>query len=269
MNLIEFNDILSQPDQIKKSQLEGLQQITLQYPYFQVAHYLHLKGLKKRRSFKYNDHLKKTAAYTTDRALLFDNITSDDLDIHPAPVDLIPEKNDAIKNVEVELTEVGKASEEPIPEEVKPEEMAPEDTLKLGQPLDFKSDETFSFREWLQLSSFEPINRSLSEPVEEKSPAQKDLKLSEKGSKNNDLIDKFIAASPRINPSLYDSYTDVAMDSVQENESLMTETLAHVYVQQKKFQKAITAFTILSLKYPEKSSFFAHQIQAIKKLQEK
>jgi len=68
---------------------------------------------------------------------------------------------------------------------------------------------------------------------------------------------------------LYDSYTDAAMDSVQENESLMTETLAHVYVEQKKYKKAITAFTILSLKYPEKSSFFAHQIQAIKKLQEK
>jgi hypothetical protein len=59
------------------------------------------------------------------------------------------------------------------------------------------------------------------------------------------------------------------MDSVTENDSLMTETLAHVYVEQKKYEKAITAFTILSLKYPEKSSFFALQIEAIKKLQEK
>ena len=263
MNLIEFNDILSRPDKIKKSELQGLQQITQEYPYFQVAHYLNLKGLKKRRSFKYNDHLKKTAAYTTDRALLFDNITSDDLDIHPAPVDLIPEKNETQKDEEAALTEVSK------PSEAKPEEATPEDTLKLGQPLDFKSDETFSFREWLQLSSFEPINRSLSEPVEEKKPTQKAAIPSKKDVQNKDLIDKFIAASPRINPSLYDSYTDVAMDSVQENESLMTETLAHVYVEQKKFKKAITAFTILSLKYPEKSSFFAHQIQAIKKLQEK
>lgn len=269
MNLIEFNDILSRPDQIKKSEMEGLQLLTQEYPYFQVAHYLHLKGLKKRRSFKYNDRLKKTAAYTTDRSLLFDNITSDDIEIHPAPVDLIPEKNDAVKNVEVELTYVSKASEELIPTEVKPEETTPEDTLKIGQPLDFKSDETFSFREWLQLSSFEPIDRSISDPVEEKNLAEKGAKAIEKELGNKDLIDKFIAASPKINPSLYDSYTDVAMDSVQENESLMTETLAHVYVEQKKFQKAITAFTILSLKYPEKSSFFAHQIQAIKKLQEK
>ena len=84
-----------------------------------------------------------------------------------------------------------------------------------------------------------------------------------------DLIDKFIATSPKINPSLYDSYNDIAMDSVQENESLMTETLAHVYVEQKKYQKAITAFTILSLKYPEKSSFFAHQIRSNQKITRK
>ena len=103
MNLIEFNEILSQPDQIKKSQLEGLREIAEQYPYFQVAHYLHLKGLKKRRSFKYNDHLKITAAYTTDRSLLFDNITSDDLDIHPAPSDLIVEKNDISVKEEVDI----------------------------------------------------------------------------------------------------------------------------------------------------------------------
>jgi hypothetical protein len=49
----------------------------------------------------------------------------------------------------------------------------------------------------------------------------------------------------------------------------MTETLAHVYLEQKKYQKAITAFTVLSLKYPEKSSFFANQIKAIKKIQNK
>lgn len=269
MNLIEFNEILSGPDQIKKSQLAGLQQITEQYPYFQVAHYLHLKGLKKRRSFKYNDHLKKTAAYTTDRSLLFDNITSDDLDIHPAPSDLIIEKNDTAVKEEVDIVEVDKLPDEVIPKDVHPEETSPEETLKVGQPLDFKSDETFSFREWLQLSSFEPINRSITSPIEEKIPPQKQPDTVDKGVGNMDLIDKFIAASPKINPSLYDSYTDVGMDSVQENESLMTETLAHVYVEQKKYKKAITAFTILSLKYPEKSSFFAHQIQAVKKLQEK
>jgi hypothetical protein len=47
----------------------------------------------------------------------------------------------------------------------------------------------------------------------------------------------------------------------------MTETLAHVYLEQKKYTKAITAFRILSLKYPKKSSFFANQIEEIENLQ--
>ena len=261
MNLIEFNKILSQPSQIKKGQIQGLSELIEEYPYFQVIHYLHLNGLKNQHSFKYNDYLKKTAAYTTDRTVLFDNITSGDLDIHPAPADLIEEESVPLENTETapvikEKPEITEAS-------------SPEKTLGIGEPLQFKRDETHSFREWLQLSSFTPIQRNKRSNSDISSGEAAKSTKEQKGDTNTDLIDQFIAASPKINPSLYDNYNDIAMDSVQENESLMTETLAHVYVEQKKYKKAITAFTILSLKYPEKSSFFAHQIEAIKKLQAK
>jgi hypothetical protein len=48
----------------------------------------------------------------------------------------------------------------------------------------------------------------------------------------------------------------------------MTETLARIYLEQKNYEKAIQSYKILSLKYPEKSGFFADQIQAIKEIQE-
>jgi hypothetical protein len=48
----------------------------------------------------------------------------------------------------------------------------------------------------------------------------------------------------------------------------MTETLAKVYLEQKKYNKAIQAYEILILKYPEKSSFFADRINEIKNLQQ-
>jgi len=261
MNLIEFNKILIQPSQIKKDQIDGLKTIIEEYPFFQVAHFLHLKALKAQHSFKYNDYLKKTAAYTTDRSVLFDSITSDDLDMHPAPANLIDVQDD---QKEEEPTVDANFNEDTVEEDASPEE-----TLGIGRPLKFKSDESYSFREWLQLSSFEPIDRTQSGTAPKESEPDQDKKIRTKDNEKMALIDKFIAMTPKINPSLYDSYADVAMDSVQENESLMTETLAHVYVEQKKYEKAITAFTILSLKYPEKSSFFAHQIEAIKKLQEK
>jgi len=262
MNLIEFNKILSNPGNIKKDQIEGLHNIMEEYPYFQVAHFLHLNGLKKQRSFKYNDFLKKTAAYTTDRTVLFDHISADDIDLHPAPAPA-PEEQIQQKIEEIVAVEEIKEAQEVV--EIEP---SPEEILKIGQPLQFKKDESYSFREWLQLSCFEPIDRheaSVAENQREKTASS----MAQKEPQNMDLIDRFIASSPKINPSIYDNYADVATDSVQENENLMTETLAHVYVEQKKYKKAITAFTILSLKYPEKSSFFALQIEAIKKLQEK
>ena len=54
----------------------------------------------------------------------------------------------------------------------------------------------------------------------------------------------------------------------EDTTSLMTETLAKVYLEQKKYQKAIQAYEILILKYPEKSSFFADRISDIKILQQ-
>jgi hypothetical protein len=50
--------------------------------------------------------------------------------------------------------------------------------------------------------------------------------------------------------------------------SIMTETLAQIYLEQKKYTKAIQAYEILILKYPEKSSFFADRIKNIKILQQ-
>ena len=51
-----------------------------------------------------------------------------------------------------------------------------------------------------------------------------------------------------------------------QGSGLVTETLAKVYIRQKHYKKAIQAYEILMLKYPEKSSFFASQISEIKKL---
>ena len=84
--------------------------------------------------------------------------------------------------------------------------------------------------------------------------------------KKFDLIDQFIKNSPKIQFSQEKKSEPEIKIGAKIKDELITETLAKIYVTQKKFNKAIKAYEILSLKYPKKSSFFADQIERIKNL---
>ena len=79
MNVQDFTYLLQNPDEVVSPvQTNQLEDVLAEYPYFQAARAMHLKGLKNLNSFKYNNALKLTAAYTADRDILFDFITSID-----------------------------------------------------------------------------------------------------------------------------------------------------------------------------------------------
>ena len=83
------------------------------------------------------------------------------------------------------------------------------------------------------------------------------------------LIDKFLEAQPKMPPIKEDASTSpVDGKNVQEdvNEEFVTETLAAIYAQQGYYKKALQIFEKLSLKYPEKSTYFAAQIEKINHL---
>ncbi len=82
-----------------------------------------------------------------------------------------------------------------------------------------------------------------------------------------ELIDKFIKQEPRITPakSTFYSPVNMARKSVQEPDDIVSETLAGIYARQGNFQKAIHFYEKLSLKFPEKSRYFAALIEELKK----
>jgi hypothetical protein len=85
--------------------------------------------------------------------------------------------------------------------------------------------------------------------------------------RSKQIIDRFIEKDPRITPSrsTFFSPVNMAKRSVQETDDLASETLARIYATQGNFQKAIHLYELLSLKFPEKSSYFAALIEELKK----
>lgn len=78
------------------------------------------------------------------------------------------------------------------------------------------------------------------------------------------LIDVFLRKSPSISrPTQQEFYNpeNAAQQSVVDQENIVSETLAIIFIQQGHYDKAINIFEKLSLKYPEKSSYFAALIE--------
>lgn len=294
MNVQDFSYLLQHPSKaVSSERTKQLDDILATYPYFQAARALHLKGLKNNNSFKYNDSLKVTAAYTADRDVLFDFITSKDF-VQNSIADTISGKTAPLVETDVVLEEVkpekknGKLLIEPSEDAPLPRDLKDADTilnpklfeskkeaeekLELGQPLPFTKSEKYSFAEWLQLTSLKSIDRNPEvKKVKEADIGDIDFPVAEEDTikkKKFDLIDKFLEENPKIKPSENVAEVNIK-DSVKfDKNELMTETLARVYLEQKKYKNAIQAYKILSLKYPEKSGFFADRIRAVKKLQQ-
>ena len=252
MTLTEFTSLSKNYDAQNEKQRLALEKITYRYPYFQAAYALYLKSLKEQEKFNFDLILKKTAVISPDRNTLYEWLythhTIQNSEALPLQEKIKPILETRIKEKgeEVNQDEINEANTKPKNVVVVIE--APKKSLPLN----------LSFLEWIEWT---------------KNNSPKALQDSEP--KNYfedkiDLIDAFLKNNPKIPPvSANTAKQNLSKEIKFDKEELMTETLAKVYVKQGKFKKALLSYKILSLKYPEKNSFFADQIKAIKDLQQK
>ena len=78
-------------------------------------------------------------------------------------------------------------------------------------------------------------------------------------------VKTIISELPKFLVQKKDGKIDVFHLPSDDRGKFVTETLAEIYLKQALWDKAINAYEVLSLKYPEKSGFFADRIREIKK----
>ena len=69
-----FNNLVKNPNDINLDQSISIKKIIKKYPYFQTARIIELIGLKKFNNIRFNNALKTSSIYSTDRSVLYEII---------------------------------------------------------------------------------------------------------------------------------------------------------------------------------------------------
>ncbi len=226
-----FLELLDNPRRIDPVEVHALESTLARFPYFQPLRALLLHHYKTRDLPRYRKELPLTAAHTADRGWLYRWLHID----FPGPETKpnIPEQ----------------AEQKPSPKIVE----TPTPTTTEQKPAAPAPPEKLSYTAWVRY-----LARQSTGGATNQDPRRSKM----------ELIDRFLATQPRIKPrkdAAFQPPPEIT-ESIRENASLMTETLARLYVKQKKYAKAIQAYEILMLKYPEKNRYFAARIDEIKHL---
>jgi hypothetical protein len=100
-------------------------------------------------------------------------------------------------------------------------------------------------------------------PAPRQTQEPKPLSPPDKKSQQRDLIDRFMKLDPKITPGKSSEYStqNIARESLEEDNDLITETMAKLFALQGRLDKARKAYRRLMELHPEKSVYFAAQLK--------
>lgn len=172
-----------------------------------------------------------------------------------------------VSKVEKPVNKVAPKAEKLPVKESTPEKVSPpavkEDAVKADEDIRVMPfSEKASFLEWLNADHSVPVTT-----IDNKQGFASVKVVPDQGGSQDqgNEIRKIIQELPKFEVEPSNGRINVFTLEADAEGKFVTETLAEIYFGQRLFDKAIKAYEILSLKYPEKSSFFADRIRAIKK----
>ena len=263
MNVTDLHQYMQNPDLLSDHTLPELKGLLEQYPCFQVLKMLYLLNLWKLKSSDFKEELERLAVGITDRKVLY----------------VLLKGNPVYFEIKESLTSTPQSSFALIDAFLA---SSGENVEETNTDLVLESTASADYLNWVDNSQEKEIsleeNKVATEEVVSE-PVEDEVKL-----KHQDLIDSFLESD--VTPHRLSLTEDVVSEElpVQEededlnsegseefalkqlDDSYFTETLARIYVKQKRYDKALQIIKNLNLKYPEKNIYFADQIRFLEKL---
>ena len=284
MDAQQFISYVKDPRALGKDSLGGIEQLATEFPYCQSLRILHLLNLRMVNHVMYSEQLKTTAAYIADRKRLKELIR----ELREEPLDAHQDEIAPPEEKDLQAEDVGRQEEAVIPGKSGNDdsgiigEALVDEAATEGAPTDKEAVQYDSAEEEEPEAPVKPepvvpiieldeearllaLKKIVESRLQEISEEKEAKKRREQDSKQA-LIDKFIREEPSISrpKSEFFDPVRVAKSSQQEHEGIVSETLARIHLQQGNIAKAIEIYRRLSLNFPEKSSYFAAQIEKIK-----
>lgn len=232
-------DYIRRPDTIDDDAIAQLQALTQEHPYFHIARILLLQALYKKHDPAYDETLRRTAILVPNREAIF-RLTEEPHYTQAEERKRYEETTDDSESRTVSLIDNFLEAQTPV--------------SPISHPIDAAQDYIGYL---LQQESRQGTQRQEALPMNGGGVVEDFLENEHGRIVLDDNLEDEHNESQSDNSNVYEN---------DENNEILTEIMAGIYIKQGKYENAVKIIRQLSLKYPKKNRYFADQIRFLEKL---
>ncbi|MBF0577531.1 hypothetical protein [Dysgonomonas sp. GY617] len=291
MNIKDFYELVELKKEPDASMLLKLQLLTKKYPFFQAGLYTYIKCLHVCESDNFSSELNRLAPFVMDRKALFYYVMSAEYKEFQKQTGhtlsesrtnvLISAFFETLDNVDEQrelehaIINSSMASLDYFSYLESSEDTALDEKVNVDSIPSFSIEDIDIHNKGTEEAIVSDSIETELEIVEELESFEDTVQL-----KHQSIIDSFmtkaqdkeslrITFDPSIEDNLYDGDDVPLQDETEEeldDDFFFTQTLANIYIKQKKYNRAYEIIKRLSLNYPEKNIYFADQLSFLEKV---
>ena len=265
-----FEDFVQTKSLNANLSLDSINELIKKYPTFHSLYLIKSLVLKKQNAPNFDQALPPLATNVRDRSILHDALHQSNFVnwVTTVAEPLVFQE----KIVETTISGEEQLVEQPIQKEALglTEEKGSTESEIIGleqenveEELVVENDQELSYGEWLKR-----IRTTVSSDVEHvmhiDATSANEALLMKEVSRSEDVLESFVASEITKKRQHKKEGIKKAKNKLLDNNDFVTESLAEIYMVQQKYDKAVATYEALSLKYPQKSSYFARQIEKLK-----